>query len=93
MMAVAALLRQHQVPFNALTVINRHNAKYPLEVYRFLTRELGPPISSSPLRRGQRFQTHGPAILERQHTAPGRQRAQQTRPPHVDRHGLVGESR
>ncbi|WP_421160245.1 anaerobic sulfatase maturase [Aeromonas dhakensis] len=40
-MAAAALLRQHQVPFNALTVINRHNAKYPLEVYRFLTRELG----------------------------------------------------
>ncbi|WP_421193406.1 anaerobic sulfatase maturase [Aeromonas enteropelogenes] len=40
-MAAAELLRQHQVPFNALTVINRHNAKYPLEVYRFLTRELG----------------------------------------------------
>ncbi|HDZ8881163.1 TPA: anaerobic sulfatase maturase [Aeromonas dhakensis] len=40
-MAAAALLRQHQVPFNALTVINRHNAKHPLEVYRFLTRELG----------------------------------------------------
>lgn len=40
-MAAAALLRQHQVPFNALTVINRHNAKYPLEVYRFLTQELG----------------------------------------------------
>lgn len=34
-------LRQYQVPFNALTVVNRHNAQYPLEVYRFLTRELG----------------------------------------------------
>ncbi|MCH1925328.1 anaerobic sulfatase maturase [Shewanella sp. C31] len=40
-MQAAARLRQHQVPFNALTVINRHNAKHPIEVYRFLTRELG----------------------------------------------------
>lgn len=40
-MAAAECLRRHEVPFNALTVINRHNARYPLEVYRFLTRELG----------------------------------------------------
>ena len=39
-MAAASLLRQYDVPFNALCVVNRENAKYPLDVYRFLTREL-----------------------------------------------------
>ena len=40
-MSAANLLRQHGVPFNALCVVNRENSKYPLDVYRFLTRELG----------------------------------------------------
>jgi len=40
-MAAARLLKKSGVPFNALCVINRENAKYPLDVYRFLTRELG----------------------------------------------------
>ncbi|GGB05116.1 anaerobic sulfatase maturase [Agarivorans gilvus] len=40
-MKAVELLRRYAVPFNALTVINRHNAKYPLEVYRFLVDELG----------------------------------------------------
>ena len=39
--AAARLLRQYGVPFNALCVVNRENAKFPLDVYRFLTRELG----------------------------------------------------
>ena len=39
--AAAKLLKRHGVPFNALCVVNRENAKYPLDVYRFLTRELG----------------------------------------------------
>ncbi len=30
------LLQDHQVDFNTLTVINNHNANYPLEVYSFL---------------------------------------------------------
>ena len=30
------LLQDHKVEFNTLTVINNHNAKYPLEVYSFL---------------------------------------------------------
>ncbi len=29
-------LRRHRVEFNTLTVVNRHNSQYPLEVYRFL---------------------------------------------------------
>jgi uncharacterized protein len=40
-LAAARLLKRHGVPFNALCVVNRENAKYPLDVYRFLTRELG----------------------------------------------------
>jgi uncharacterized protein len=40
-MAAARLLQKHGVPFNALCVVNRENAKYPLDVYRFLIRELG----------------------------------------------------
>ena len=39
--AAAHLLKKHGVPFNALCVVNRENAKLPLDVYRFLTRELG----------------------------------------------------
>jgi uncharacterized protein len=39
--AAARLLKRHGVPFAALCVVNRENAKYPLDVYRFLTRELG----------------------------------------------------
>jgi serine-type anaerobic sulfatase-maturating enzyme len=39
--AAARLLKKHGVPYNALCVVNRDNAKRPLDVYRFLTRELG----------------------------------------------------
>lgn len=35
-----AKLRQHQVDFNTLTVVNRRNSEHPLEVYRFL-KEIG----------------------------------------------------
>ncbi|MBP7746025.1 MAG: anaerobic sulfatase maturase [Phycisphaerae bacterium] len=40
-LAAARLLREQGVPFNALCVVNRDNAKCPVDVYRFLTRELG----------------------------------------------------
>ena len=40
--AAAQLLQKHGVPFNTLTVVNRINAKKPLDVYRFLSRELRP---------------------------------------------------
>ena len=33
-------LKEHNVEFNTLTVVNRHNSQYPLEVYRFL-KEIG----------------------------------------------------
>jgi uncharacterized protein len=40
-MAAADLLRRFDVPFNTLTCVHRHNASRPLDVYRFLRRELG----------------------------------------------------
>jgi len=43
-MASVKLLKKTGVEFNTLTVINRLNAKYPLDVYRFLTREVGPRL-------------------------------------------------
>jgi uncharacterized protein len=39
-MAAARVLRQHGVPFNTLTCVHRFNASRPLDVYRFLRREL-----------------------------------------------------
>jgi uncharacterized protein len=40
--AAGQRLHKYQVPFNTLTVVNRVNAKKPLDVYRFLSRELRP---------------------------------------------------
>lgn len=37
----AQLLRRYEVPFNTLTCVHRFNARRPLDVYRFLRRELG----------------------------------------------------
>ena len=40
--AAGLQLQKYGIPFNTLTVVNRVNAKKPLDVYRFLTRELRP---------------------------------------------------
>jgi len=37
----AHLLKKEKVEFNTLTVVNRHNAKRPLQVYRFLRNLIG----------------------------------------------------
>lgn len=41
-MAAVALLHQYQVPFSALCVVNRDNAKRPIDVYRFLRDQVRP---------------------------------------------------
>lgn len=40
--AAAQMLHRYHVPFNTLTVVNRVNAKRPLDVYRFLKNEIRP---------------------------------------------------
>jgi len=40
--AASQMLHRHGVPFNSLSVINRINAKKPLDVYRFLRNEVRP---------------------------------------------------
>lgn len=40
--AASELLHGHNIPFNTLTVINRVNARRPLDVYRFLRRDVRP---------------------------------------------------
>ncbi len=39
--SAAKMLRRFRVPFNTLTCVNRFNASRPLDVYRFLRREVG----------------------------------------------------
>lgn len=41
-MAAVALLHQYRVPFSALCVVNRKNAKRPTDVYRFLRDQVRP---------------------------------------------------
>lgn len=43
-MKAVKLLHAHKVPFNAICVINRMNARRPLDVYRFLRDEVRPNI-------------------------------------------------
>lgn len=43
-MSAVALLHQHGITFNALCVVNRINARKPIDVYRFLKNEVRPRI-------------------------------------------------
>jgi uncharacterized protein len=38
--SAARLLKKYRIPFNTLTCIHRYNARRPLDVYRFLRREI-----------------------------------------------------
>jgi uncharacterized protein len=60
-MSAARLLRKHGVPFNALCVVHRENARYPLDVYRFLTRDFGARrVQLIPCVEPASFQTTAP---------------------------------
>ena len=66
-MEAAACMKKHGVPFNALAVVNRQNAKKPLEVYRFLTRELGATyVQFTPCVEPADFTTTAPQFWEEQ---------------------------
>ncbi|MFO1304759.1 MAG: anaerobic sulfatase maturase [Burkholderiales bacterium] len=67
-MRAAALLRKYRVPFNTLTCVHRYNASRPLDVYRFLRRELGSTyLQFIPIVEPRNFES----------TAPGRGDASQ----------------
>ena len=60
-MQAAQRLRTHGVPFNTLSTIHRWNVQQPLEVYRFLTRELGSTyVQFNPCVEPVDFRTHAP---------------------------------
>ncbi|CAK2135221.1 putative anaerobic sulfatase maturation enzyme AslB [Vibrio crassostreae] len=55
------LMKEYKVPFNALVTVNRFNSQYPLEVYRFLTQELGVTyIQFSPCVESRSFEKIAP---------------------------------
>ena len=59
--AAAKLMKKHGVKFNTLTVVNRLNAKRPLDVYRFLTRKIGSTyVQFVPCVEPKDFQTTAP---------------------------------
>ncbi|RAI44672.1 anaerobic sulfatase maturase [Rhodoplanes roseus] len=70
-MAAAGLLRRFGVPFATLTCVHRGNARRPLDIYRFLRRELDArAIQFIPIVEARGFeatapQAHDPARLPR----------------------------
>lgn len=60
-------LQRHGVRFNALVTVNRHNVNYPVEIYRFLTRELGVTyIQLAPVVEANDFHTTAPQFWNEQ---------------------------
>ena len=65
MMAAAQKLRQAEIPFAALCVVNRSNAKHPREVYRFLADELGTwRIQFNPAVEPKSFKSQAPGAMD-----------------------------
>jgi uncharacterized protein len=59
--AAAKLLQKFDVPFNTLTCVHRFNASRPLDVYRFLRRELGSTyLQFIPIVEIRGFETKAP---------------------------------
>jgi uncharacterized protein len=62
----AHLLRRHGVPFNTLTCVSRCNARRPLDVYRFLRRELDSTyIQFIPIVEHKGFERTAPPLWTR----------------------------
>ena len=81
--AAAKMLRRFGVQFNTLTCVNRYNASRPLDVYRFLRRELGSTyLQFIPIVEIKGFETTAP-----QHWDPARLPvvgSPQSRPDHPE---------
>jgi len=66
-MAAAKMLREADIPFAALCVVNRENARSPREVYRFLVDEVGTwRIQFTPAVEPRQFETDAPALMKDQ---------------------------
>ena len=64
--AAARMLNQAEIPFAALCVVNRVNAKHPKEVYRFLVDELGTwRVQFNPAVEPTSFKQSAPGKLDR----------------------------
>lgn len=76
--SAAQMLHRHGVPFNSLSVINRVNARRPLDVYRFLKNEVCPrqmqfiPCVEPKTFRDTAPQTWDPATLPVQDSSSAR---------------------
>jgi uncharacterized protein len=67
-LAAAGLLRRFDVPFNTLSCVHRHNAKRPLDVYRFLRREIGSTyLQFIPIVEFRTFETTAPHAWDPAH--------------------------
>ncbi len=65
-MAAARMLSQAEIPFAALCVVNRVNAKHPKEVYRFLVDELGTwRVQFNPAVEPTSFKQSAPGKLDK----------------------------
>lgn len=63
-LGAAKLLREADIPFAALCVVNRENALHPREVYRFLADELGTwRVQFTPAVEPRQFKTEAPALM------------------------------
>jgi uncharacterized protein len=63
--AAAMLLKKHGIKFNTLTCVNRVNASRPLDVYRFLRRELNSTyIQFIPIVQIKGFETTAPQMWD-----------------------------
>jgi uncharacterized protein len=81
-MKAAKKLAQAQVPFAALCVVNRDNAKHPREVYRFLADELGTwRVQFNPAVEPKFFKDSAPAKIE--HGAAPVQGSPRAKPDHL----------
>jgi uncharacterized protein len=63
--AAAGLLRRFEVPFNTLSCVHRYNATKPLDVYRFLRREIGSTyLQFIPIVEFRGFESTAPGTWE-----------------------------